>query len=192
MAKNNYTPIEKNVKMFGKESDGYTKERVDTYLSQLETAYISLKDKYKNASQQPQPMQQPQPAVQVQDLAKIQQEYTAMRNEAQRLQQENEFLKAKFDELRQKVKQAIPVQDNSPEQKDLIAQTMLDARKSAAQILQSAQNKADALLGNAYRKKEEIEADELRVKSQLRSINKTINHMLQTDSEDEWGDEYVE
>lgn len=41
-----YSPNEKNLKMFGVENSGYTRERVDGYLFQLETAYVKMKEKF--------------------------------------------------------------------------------------------------------------------------------------------------
>lgn len=203
MVNSGYSPIEKNIRMFGLEESGYTKERVDNYLSQLESAYINMKEKLgamqKVVAQQQQQAQAPQMQqppqmdaqmdAQVQKIAALAQkenavlkkenaalkrEQDAYKDKAQTLQVEIDFLKNQLAEASAKS------QPNDSAQMEIIAKTMIDARGAAAEILEKAQKEADVIVGNAHRKREEVESDGERVRHQLRHIVNSLTLLLET------------
>jgi|GEM_PF-3748692 len=180
---NGYTPNEKNYKMFGSEQNGYTMERVDNYLFQLESAYMKLKEKYDTLRVEventpPPPLPGPDEAT-LEKIRDLEENNRKLREAAEAIRSANTYLKDKVQDLTDQLN-AIPPQPEprTGEEYELIAKTLIDARVSAEDIIRSARIEAENVLRDLQRRNDVLREEGERARKQLQGLCYSINSVL--------------
>ncbi len=196
-----YTPNEKNLKMFGTEANGYTMERVDSYLFQLENAYVKMKEKlesYRSAAE----AQPVAPVMGGMDesanarMAELEEKNRKLREAAETIRSANSFLKDKVEELTAQLEQAqaqtlaaeqaakvAAHQIQQPQfeqdsQRDLIAKTLLDARSAAEDIVRQARIEAEGVNREIQRRSETLKTEYDHARNQLQGLCYSVSNLL--------------
>jgi len=195
-----YSPNEKNLKMFGTQESGYTKERVDSYLFQLEGAYVKIKERL-NEMESAAPAAAPAgDAEAAARIAEVEENNRKLREAAETIRTANTFLRDKVEELTAQLEaanaalaerpmQIVPVPAPAPPaqpesaDRDLIAKTLLDARAAAEEILRSARVEAETIGKEVQRRNEALKGEYAHARNQLQSMNYAIVNLLREHDE---------
>ncbi|MDR0884571.1 MAG: DivIVA domain-containing protein [Oscillospiraceae bacterium] len=174
-----YTPNEKRLKMFGAQAQGYAMDRVDMYLDKLEAAYTQLRAAYeqvKNTSAAPASA----PTGGGIDPSVFAQQNALARQEIERLQAENNALRAKITELEAHVAQATQA---APQIKEgAIARALVVAQEKSEEILRSAQMEAQGIIAGAHGEIAQLQAEKARLRKQLEGIRFALDGLLREPS----------
>jgi len=187
-----YSPNEKNLKMFGTQEGGYTKERVDSYLFQLEGAYVKLKERLDTAGS----AADDTAAVRIAEVAENNRK---LREAAETIRSANTFLRDKVEELTAQLAVAnaaleaheaasgtapapAPLPTDSFD-RELIAEALLDARAAAKEVLRNAHTEAEAIGKEAQRRNDALRGEYSHARNQLQSMNYAIVNLLREHDE---------